>query len=84
MDMGIMGAVIGIIAVVIGVMADFMATKGRMVWSAEVMNSTAGTASMAAVATASMVEARFAAEAAASTVAAEDTAAGTGKRGLFA
>ena len=73
MDMGIMGAVIG-------VMASSVVTKGPVVESAEVMNSTAATVSMAEAAIAFTVEARSAAVVAASTVvAARVMEADTGK-----
>ena len=62
-----------------------MVTKGSAVEFAEVMISTAGTASMVEAATAFTAEARSAAVAAASTVeAAQVMEADTGKRGFFA
>ena len=79
-----MAVAIGIIAVV-GIVANFMVTKGSVVEFAEVMNSTVGTASIAEAAIAFTAEARSAVVAAASMVeAAQVMEADTGKRGFFA
>ncbi len=83
--MAVVTMAVGIMGAVIGAMADSKVTKGTVVECGEAINSTAEIASMVAVATASMVEARSAAEAAASTVvAAQVMEADTGKSGFFA
>jgi hypothetical protein len=84
--MGVAIGTIGVVGIVMGaVTTGSMVTKGSVVELAEVMNSTAATASMVEAAIAFTAEARSAVVVAASMVeAAQGMEADTGKRGFFA